>query len=80
VTLLEVLEHLPSPQAAAREAVRVARRAVVASVPSRSDSNPEHIHLFDASHIETLFVHAGARRVKVDFVLNHLIAVAAVER
>ena len=78
VTTLEVLEHLPSPQRAAAEAVRVARGHVVASVPSKEDDNPGHIHLFDRRGFESLFLDAGARGVKVDYVLNHMIAVATV--
>lgn len=78
VTALEVLEHLPSPRRAAAEAVRVASRYVIASVPSREDENPEHIHLFDRRGFESLLIDAGAKSVKVDFVLNHMIAVAKV--
>lgn len=78
VTFLEVLEHLAQPEKAAMEAVRVARRFVVISVPSKEDSNPEHIHLFSKSSLEKLLLTAGAQRVSFDGVPNHLIAVARV--
>ena len=78
VTALEVLEHMPAPGKAAAEAVRVASKYVIASVPSKEDENPEHIHLFDRGSFESLFLNAGAQSVKVDFVLNHMIAVAKV--
>jgi ubiquinone/menaquinone biosynthesis C-methylase UbiE len=78
VTALEVLEHLPGdgPERAAREAMRVARTAVIASVPSHEDDNPEHVHLFDGPRLEAMFRAAGARRVAIDHVLNHIVAVA----
>jgi 2-polyprenyl-3-methyl-5-hydroxy-6-metoxy-1,4-benzoquinol methylase len=78
VTLLEVLEHLPDPAPAMREAVRVARTAVVASVPSHEDDNPEHLHLFDGDELERRFRAAGARRVSIDHVLGHLVCVAMI--
>ena len=80
VTALEVLEHLASPERAAIEAVRVAGKFVIASVPSKEDDNPEHVQLFDKHGLESLFLAAGARSVKIDFVLNHMIAVARVSR
>ncbi|MCB9559078.1 MAG: methyltransferase domain-containing protein [Kofleriaceae bacterium] len=76
VTLLEVLEHLVDPAPAMAEAVRVARRAVVVTVPSHADDNPEHLHLFTAATLEAGLRAAGARRVTIDGVHGHLVAVA----
>lgn len=78
VTALEVLEHLPQPHLAVREAVRLARRFVIVSVPSKEDDNPEHIQFFNRGSLEALLLQAGAQSVKIDYVLNHLIAVATV--
>ena len=72
VTMLEVLEHLPTPALALQEALRVAQRFVVLSVPSVPDDNPEHLHLFTPAQIKTM---AGAQRITIDLVLNHRIAV-----
>lgn len=78
VTFLEVLEHIENPQAALNEAMRVARRFVIVSVPSKEDDNPEHIHVFSREALQQMFVIAGATSTTFDFVLNHLIAVARV--
>jgi ubiquinone/menaquinone biosynthesis C-methylase UbiE len=78
VTFLEVLEHLTHPARALAEAVRVARRFVIVSVPSNEDDNPEHLQLFNKASLETMLHGAGARRVSIDFVRDHIIAVAGV--
>ncbi len=77
VTILEVLEHLENPAAAAAEVLRVASRFVVASVPSHEDDNPEHIQLFSKDSMTAMFEDAGAERVQISYVLNHMIAVVS---
>jgi SAM-dependent methyltransferase len=76
VTMLEVMEHLPTPEKAVAEALRVASRFVLVSVPSKEDDNPGHLHLFDKTKLEAMFLSAGAKNIKFDAVLNHILAVA----
>jgi 2-polyprenyl-3-methyl-5-hydroxy-6-metoxy-1,4-benzoquinol methylase len=78
VTMLEVLEHMRNPLAALKNAVLVARRFVVLSVPSVADDNPEHLHLFSADDLVSMAHEAGAIRAVVEHVLNHRIAVIRV--
>jgi ubiquinone/menaquinone biosynthesis C-methylase UbiE len=75
VTLLEVLEHMPDPVPAAREAVRVARRAVIATVPSKEDDNPEHLRVFAPDDLVALLGDAGCARVTTEHVLGHVVVV-----
>jgi 2-polyprenyl-3-methyl-5-hydroxy-6-metoxy-1,4-benzoquinol methylase len=77
-TVLEVLEHQADPHPLAREAVRLARRFVIASVPSKPDDNPEHIQLFTGETLKALLLEAGAASVSIDYVPGHIIAVARV--
>ena len=62
----------------ARAAVRLAKRFVIASVPSKPDDNPEHVRLFNRASLDALFKDAGAANVRIDHVLNHMVAVARV--
>jgi 2-polyprenyl-3-methyl-5-hydroxy-6-metoxy-1,4-benzoquinol methylase len=78
VTALEVLEHIPSPSVAALQLVRLARRALIVSVPSKADDNPAHLHLFDQESLSALFTDAGAEKASVEFVLNHMVALVRV--
>lgn len=76
VTLLEVLEHIPDVEKAVANAVRMAGRFVVVTVPSKPDNNPEHIHLFTKDMLTEMFLKAGCSKVKFDSVLNHLFMIA----
>ena len=78
VTLLEVLEHMPEPETAVRQALRVARRFVVVAVPAQPDDNPEHIQLLTKARLTALFAAAGCARLNFDGVNGHLILVASV--
>lgn len=78
VTLLEVLEHIPDVARAVRAAVRLARRYVVVSVPSKPDDNPEHIHLLTKEILTGLFRDAGCTKLQFSGVNNHLIMLASV--
>jgi hypothetical protein len=73
--MLEVLEHIPDAARALSEGIRVARRFVILSVPSKLDSNPEHVHLLKTDFIDRAAHVAGIERVNYQSVLNHLIAV-----
>jgi len=75
VTILEVLEHLHSPEVAIRQALRVARRFVIASVPSTPDDNPEHRHLFTVDRLREMAVAGGCAQPKIEHVLNHRILI-----
>ncbi|MBR4039545.1 MAG: class I SAM-dependent methyltransferase [Clostridia bacterium] len=78
VTLLEVLEHIPDVGAAVRAAVRLARRYVLVSVPSKPDDNPEHIHLLTKDVLTELFGEAGCTKLSFSGVNGHLIMMASV--
>jgi len=75
VTILEVLEHVVDPAPVAAEVVRLAGRVAVATVPAKEDNNPEHVRLFTEASLRELFVAAGAKKVHVEYVLNHIVAV-----
>lgn len=75
-TLLEVLEHIPRVEMAIKEACRVTKNCMIISVPSKEDSNPEHIHLLDQAKLKDLLMKFKIKNVKFEYVLNHMIVLA----
>ena len=80
VTLLEVLEHIPEVERAVKAAVKMARKYVVVSVPSKEDDNPEHIHLLTKDILTKLFADAGCTKLHFGGVNGHLIMMATIEK
>ena len=80
VTLLEVLEHIPEVGKAVAAAVKMARKYVVVSVPSKEDDNPEHIHLLTKDTLTRLFADAGCTKLHFSGVNGHLIMMATIEQ
>ena len=76
VTLLEVLEHIPEVEKAVSNAIRLAGKYIVVTVPSKPDDNPEHIHLFTKGMLSDMFQRAGCSKVKFGGVSNHLFMIA----
>lgn len=75
-TILEVLEHLETPEDAVKELIRVTRRAVVMSVPSVPDWNPDHLRVYTAGELKNLWLRNGAVSVTITEVPKHFVAVA----
>ena len=59
VTILEVLEHIPNVKKAIKEAIRVSKKFIVITVPSKEDNNPEHIHLLTKTILTDIFNEYG---------------------
>ena len=80
VTLLEVLEHIPEVGKAVEAAVKMARKYVVVSVPSKEDDNPEHIHLLTKDILTKLFSEASCTKLHFSGVNGHLIMMATIDQ
>lgn len=80
LTMLEVLEHVPDTGRALAEVSRVARRFALFSVPSKADTNPEHIHRFSQQQLRAALEEHGMGRVHFEYVLNHMLALARVNQ
>ena len=79
VTLLEVLEHIPDVESAIRSAVETARKYVIVTVPSKEDSNPEHIHLLTKDVLTRYFNACGVTKLSFESVPGHLFMIARID-
>ena len=75
VTLLEVLEHIPNVKKAIENAVKIAKKYIIVTVPSKEDDNPEHIHLLDKQTLTNYFNECGVTNLSFDGVNGHLFMV-----
>lgn len=73
VTFLETLEHISDPEKALENAFRMVKTALVLSIPSKEDDNPEHIHLLKEEFFTGYFEKRTDCKVSFDFVLGHMI-------
>ncbi len=76
VTLLEVLEHIPSVEKAIKNACRLAKNFIIVTVPSKEDDNPEHIHLLTKDKLTKMFNDCGVTNLKFSGVNGHLFMIA----
>lgn len=79
ITLLEVLEHIPDVKKAIDSAVKMAKKYIVVSVPSKEDNNPEHIHLLTKNLLTEYFNECGVTKLHFDGVNGHLIMIATIK-
>lgn len=79
VTMLEVLEHIQRYRDAIREAVRIARKYIIITVPSKEDDNPEHIHLLTKDKLKEAFLECGIDRLHFEGVPGHLFMIASLQ-
>ena len=79
ITALEVMEHIHNSQLAMDNIIKLCGEYFIASVPSKPDNNPDHIHFFSEKDFEEMIkssVDKNNREIKklsFDYVLNHMI-------
>lgn len=76
VTLLEVLEHIEQVEQAIEQAIRISKKFIVITVPSKEDDNPEHIHLLTKEKLTKIFNQHKITNLKFSGVNGHLLLIA----
>jgi 2-polyprenyl-3-methyl-5-hydroxy-6-metoxy-1,4-benzoquinol methylase len=86
VTCLELLEHLPDPESALKELLRISRKRVIITVPYKEEiryvlcmhcgrytSATDHLHSFNRENIRSI-VPDGVRVVKIQLLANRVLS------
>lgn len=75
VVASEVIEHIPDAQKAVSEMLRITKQYFIATVPSKPDENPDHIHYFTSDDFQKLLDNSGCDIGKIvfDYVQNSMV-------
>jgi ubiquinone/menaquinone biosynthesis C-methylase UbiE len=85
VLALEVIEHIPEATLAIAEMMRISRKHIIISVPSKPDKNPDHVHFFPPELLKSTLIEAAGiankklRRIKFNYVRNSMITLIRLE-
>lgn len=75
VVASEVIEHIHDAQKAVSEMLRISKEYFIATVPSKPDSNPDHIHYFTSEDFKTLIDNSGfdVGKIDISYVQNSMV-------
>lgn len=75
VVASEVIEHIPDAQKAISEMLRISKEYFIATVPSKLDNNPDHIHYFTSDSFKTLINNSGfdVGKIDISYIQNSMV-------
>lgn len=78
VVASEVIEHIPDAQRAVAEMLRIAKQYFIATVPSKPDENPDHLHYFTTDDFQKLIDNSGVEidRIVYEYVPKSMVVFA----
>jgi len=85
VVASEVLEHIPNVQQALNNIVHTAEKAAIITVPSKTDSNPDHIHFLPQRLWQGMFDLASSAtgkkiaKLQFDYTTKELVIYAGIK-
>jgi 2-polyprenyl-3-methyl-5-hydroxy-6-metoxy-1,4-benzoquinol methylase len=78
VTALEVMEHIPLVSEALYQIMKLAKRFVIITVPSKPDNNPEHVHYFNRKYFINLVKEITVKnitKIQIEYAGNSMIVI-----